>query len=297
MENTTEELTIMPLEGVELQILRDKASIDIQVSTAHAFPRNVASCINEALTMATIDEETAMTCGYSLPRGGKSITGPSVHLAKILIQSWGNFRGESKVINTTAKYVESEAIAWDLQKNVAVKVTVKRSIMKNKGKDRMAEDMIIVTGNAANSIALRNAVFSVIPKAVTDKVYKASQQKIIGAASDFSKKVKSVFAAFKKGYDQPEEAVLKIVGKTQISQLTNDDLVTLIGVGQALKDGDTTPDIIFKKSEQTSEQKKEELREKQKIQKSEQNNDDEKSSDKKEETKQSEMFDSNKDMP
>lgn len=261
MENNSEEIQIMPLEGVEMQILRDKASIDIQVSTAHMFKRDVASCISDALAMATMDVETAMTCGYSVPRGGKAITGPSVHLAKIIMQNWGNFRGEAKVINETAKFVESEAIAWDLQKNVAVKVTVKRSILTKTGK--MGEDMIIVTGNAANSIALRNAIFSVIPKAVTEKIYRASQQKIIGDASEFAKKVKDVFKAFKKAYNEEEESVLKIVGKTQISQLTNDDLVTLIGVGQALKDGDTTPEIIFKKAEKTVEQKKEDLKTKQ----------------------------------
>lgn len=260
MENN-EEIMIMPVEGVELQILRDKASVDIQVSTAHAHPRNTAACINDALAMATMDVDTAMTCGYSVPRGGKAITGPSVHLAKIIMQNWGNFRGEAKVIATTEKYVESEAIAWDLQKNVAIKVTVKRSIMTKNGK--MADDMIIVTGNAANSIALRNAIFSVIPKAVTDKIYKASQQKIIGDASELAKTIKGVFTAFKKNYGEDQEAVLKIVGKTQISQLTNDDLVTLIGVGQALKDGDTTPEIIFKRAEKTVDDKKQEIRDKQ----------------------------------
>lgn len=260
MENN-EEIMIMPVEGVELQILRDKASVDIQVSTAHAHPRNTAACINDALAMATMDVDTAMTCGYSVPRGGKAITGPSVHLAKIIMQNWGNFRGEAKVIATTEKYVESEAIAWDLQKNVAIKVTVKRSIMTKNGK--MADDMIIVTGNAANSIALRNAIFSVIPKAVTDKIYKASQQKIIGDASELAKTIKGVFTAFKKNYGEDQEAVLKIVGKTQISQLTNDDLVTLIGVGQALKDGDTTPEIIFKRAEKTVDDKKQEIRNKQ----------------------------------
>src|SRR5690606_33783957 len=134
-------------------VLREKASIDIQISTAHAFPRNIKQCVDDALYMATMDVETAMTCGYSVPRGGKAITGPSTHLAKIIMQNWGNFRAEAKVINVTSKYVESEAVAWDLQKNVAVKVCVKRSIITKSG--TMSDDMVIVTGNAANSIALR----------------------------------------------------------------------------------------------------------------------------------------------
>jgi len=117
---------------------------------------------------------------------------------------------------------------------------------------------------------LRNAIFSVIPKAVTDKVYKASQQKIIGEASDFNKKVKSVFAAFKKNHDQEQEAVLKIVGKTKIEQLTNDDLVTLIGVGQALKDGDTTIEIVFKTKEKSADEKKADLKARQDAEKEKQ---------------------------
>jgi hypothetical protein len=253
-----EQITILPIEGSEMQLLREKASIDIQISTAHAFPRNVKQCVDDALYMSTMDIDTAMTCGYSVPRGGKAITGPSTHLAKIIMQNWGNFRADAKVVNVTDKFVESEAVAWDLQKNVAVKVCVKRSIMTKNG--IMSDDMIIVTGNAANSIAMRNAIFSVIPKGVTEMIYKATQQKIIGDASEFNTTVKKTMQAFKKAYAKEEIDVLKIVGKTQLSQLTNDDLVTLIGVGQALKDGDTTPELIWKT---TPDDAKQALRDKQ----------------------------------
>lgn len=256
-ENEDYEMQIARIEGNDMQLLREKAEIDIQISTAHAFPRDLKRCVEDATFTATMDVETASTCGYSVPRGGKAITGPSVHLAKIIMQNWGNFRAEAKVINVSDKFVESEAVAWDLQKNVAVKVTVKRSIMTKSG--RMTEDMIVVTGNAANSIAIRNAIFSVIPKGITETIYRATQQKIIGDASQFNKRVSDTLKAFKKGYDKDEADVLKIVGKTQISQLTNDDLVTLIGVGQALKDGDTTPELIWKK---TVETKKEEMKSK-----------------------------------
>lgn len=257
MENLKQdEITISQVDQNDANFLMAKAEIDIQISTAHAFPRNVRQCVDDALFTATLDVETAMTCGYSVPRGGKAITGPSTHLAKIIMQNWGNFRAEAKVINVSEKYIESEAVAWDLQKNVAVKVVVKRSISTKRG--RMSDDMIVVTGNAANSIALRNAIFSVVPKGVTEMIYRATQQKIIGEASEFGERVNQVLKAFKKNYDKNEEEVLKVVGKTKKTQLTNDDLVTLIGVGQALKDGDTTPEMVWKK---TPEEKKEAMKE------------------------------------
>lgn len=255
----SDEIVIHEMSSDETaMLLRQKAEIDIQISTAHAFPRNVKQCVEDIVFMATIDVETAMTCGYSVPRAGKAITGPSVHLAKIIMQNWGNFRADARVVNVTDKYVESEAMAWDLQKNVAVKVAVKRSIQTKTGK--MSEDMIIVTGNAANSIAIRNAIFSVVPKGITDKAYEAAQTKIIGEASEFSGRVKKVLQGFKKVYGKEESEVLILVGKTKIDQLTPDNLVTLIGIGQALKDGDTTPELVWTK---TPEEKKQDLREKQ----------------------------------
>jgi len=255
-----DQITDVAILGNEMAILREKASIDIQVSTAMAFPRNLKLCLENSIFTATMDVETASTCGYAVPRGGKSITGPSVHLAKIIMQNWGNFRAEAKVIEVEDKNVVSEAVAWDLEKNVAVKVTVKRSIMTKTG--RMNEDMITVTGNAANAIALRNAIFNVIPRAITDKVYLSAQNKIIGDKEKFPKRVQSVLDGYKKTYQKEESEVLALVGKTTKEQIVSDDLVVLIGIAQSLKDGDTTVEIVFK-TNKTGEEKKEDLKEKQ----------------------------------
>jgi hypothetical protein len=252
-------ITQVTVTGNEISLMQEKASIDIQVSTARAYPRDIKRALENSIFTATLDVETASTCTYSVPRGGKAITGPSVHLAKIIMQNWGNIRGEARVIDVGQKTVTSEAVAWDLENNVAVKVEVKRSIMTKTG--RMTEDMITVTGNAANSIALRNAIFGVIPRAITDKVYNASQAKIIGDTNKIEKRIKDVFAGYKKTYNKDEKDVLGIVGKTSISQITPDDLVVLIGVAQSLKDGDTTLDLVFDKTKKTGDDKKEALRE------------------------------------
>lgn len=225
----------------------DKAAIDIQVSTARAYPRNVRKCVENAISIVTMDIETASTCNYAVPRGGKSITGPSVHMAKILANQWGNIRCEARVIEVDNKRVTSEGICWDLENNVAIKATVKRSILTKTG--RMSEDMITVTGNAANSIALRNAILSVIPKAVVDKVYKAAIQTITGDVSDENKLVAKrakVIKGLIEAYSVTEEEILQAVGKSSSSHLGADELAVLIGVGQAIKDGDTTVEEAFR---------------------------------------------------
>jgi hypothetical protein len=242
------------MENEEIQIIdagiyeqQDRAIFDVQIVTAKKYPRNIMRATSNAIAIVTMDMETAKVCTYSVPRGGKSITGPSVHLAKILLQQWGNLRVEAKVVETTDRQLTSEAVCFDLETNIAVKVQVKRSIMTRSG--RMTDDMITVTGNAANSIALRNAVYNVIPRGVVDKVYDSAKKMITGDLSSETKliaKRKQVVDALRDTYNITEEEVLKAVGKAAQSQLTTDDIITLIGIGTAIKDGDTTVDFAFR---------------------------------------------------
>lgn len=256
-----EDVNIIPVENAELFFQQDKAAIDIQVSTAHAYPRNLLRSIENSVVLATLDNKTAESCNYAVPRGGKRISGPSIHLAKILAQNWGNMRVEAKVVSIEYKHITSQAVVWDLENNLAIKVEVKRSIMTSTG--RMNDDMITVTGNAANSISMRNAILSVIPRQVVDKVYDAAKRKITGDLSTEEQllaKRKTVLDAMKGAYNITEEEILYSIGKGSINHIGPDEILTLIGIGQAIKDGDTTVEQTFKKKgkdkpeKETSEQ-------------------------------------------
>lgn len=243
-----EEVTITEVNDASVIYNQDKATIDVQISTAKCYPRNVKRSVENSIAIVTLDQETAATCTYSLPRGNKPITGPSVHLAKILAQNWGNLRCEAKVVEIGAKQITSQAVAFDLENNLAIKVEVKRSIMDKNGK-RYSDDMVTVTGNAANAIALRNAILSVIPKAIVDKVYNEAKHTITGDLSDKTKliaKRKKVMDGFVETYGLTEKDVLNAIGKAAVEHITQDDLVVLIGIGQAIKDGDTTVAEAFK---------------------------------------------------
>ena len=247
MENSEEEIVV--IEQVDMSIVEasERASLDTQIVTAKKYPRVTRRCIDDAIAIVTMDRDTASTCTYSVPRGGKAITGPSVHLAKILAQVWGNMRCEAKVIGIDERQITSQAIAFDLQSNLAIKVEVKRSIMTKNG--RMNDDMLSVVGNAANSIALRNAILSVIPRAIVDKVYNEAKHTITGDISDESKFIarrKQVFDGLINTYGVTEQEALSAVGKSAIGQIVSDDLVVLIGAAQAIKDGDTTVELAFK---------------------------------------------------
>lgn len=261
-----ENYEVLPVEEQDVQIVQvdavERANVDSQVATAKRYPRDIRRSIDNSVVMATMNQETAQSCSYALPRGGKPITGPSVHLAKIIVSNWGNMRTEAKVVQITDTQVISRGTCWDLETNVASAFEVRRSIIGKNGQ-RFSDDMITVTGNAANSIAYRNAVFAVIPKAITDRVYYAAQKFITGDLSDYDKLLKvrtGVLNNFKNNYGITEEEVVKMCGKQTANQIGADEISMLMGTIQALKDEDTTVDELMKPIRESKEAKKDAMK-------------------------------------
>jgi len=240
------------------EIVRD-AQYESQVDIAKRYPRNLLRVTNNSIAIATMDKETAETCNYNLPRGGKKLSGASVHLARIIVQQYGNLRVESRVVNSDAKQVYAEAICFDLESNVAVKSTTSKIILysknnKYKANQRFDEDMIIVTGKAAAAIAYRNAVFSVIPKAIIDKVYKAAINKITGnitTEEELIKRRKSAIDAFNDNFKVAEDELLKYLGLNTINQIKQDEIVVLLGMFNALKAGEYSVDGMFERKKKS----------------------------------------------
>ncbi len=249
MEDAQYEVLSAPSEN--LQQLADpveRANVDSQVATAKQYPRDIKRALNNSIAMATMDVETAQSMSYALPRGGKPITGPSVHLAKLIVSNYGNIRAEAKVVQITDKQIISRGTCWDLENNVATAFEVRRSII-GKGGRRFSDDMITVTGNAANSIAYRNAVFSVIPRVITDKVYNAAQHMITGDLSTEEQLVsrrKKCIDFFHDEYGVSEKEVVMLCGKQTVNQIKAEQISMLLGIAQSLKDGDTTIEEVMK---------------------------------------------------
>lgn len=246
-EQNYEVAEVQPAETEIIQVdAVERANVDSQVTTAKQYPRNITRAINNSIAMATMDVPTATACGYALPRGGKPITGPSVHLAKLIVSNWGNIRTEAKVVRVTDKQVISRGTCWDLENNVASAFEVRRSIVGKYG--RYNDDMITVTGNAASSIAYRNAVFAVIPKAIVDKVYQATRHCITGDLSNEETLIarrKKCIDFFRDEYGINEQEVIALCGKHTVNQIKGDEIALLLGITQSLKDGDTTVDELM----------------------------------------------------
>jgi len=217
--------------------------VDIQVATAKKYPRAVSQFKSRALAMATLDMETAESCFYALPRGGKTIEGPSARLAEIVASAWGNLRVDARVIDEDERFVYSEAVAWDLEANVAIRYSARRRIT-DKNNRKFNDDMIAVTANAACSIALRNAVFKVVPMAYVRPIWDACKKVAVGDAKTLADRRAVMMAHFQKMGLTPDR-ILAVIERKAVEDVTLEDLAKLKGLATAIKDGDTDIDQAF----------------------------------------------------
>lgn len=257
-EKTDDVITpeVMPQESALATII--KAEIDTQIATAKAFPRSLKIFMDKMLSMATVTQTVAESCTYALPRGGKTLKGPSVRLAEIVGSSYGNIRYGARVIFNDGKHVTAQGICHDLESNTFASVEVKRSIMQNEYKwneatkksERtgkmipMTEDMQVVTGNAACSIALRNAIFKVVPAALIQDAYEKIQEVARGTAETLiARRDKAIKFFTDKGIKR--EQIAQVLGLQKVEDIDLDDLVTLTGMKSAFTNNESTMEELF----------------------------------------------------
>jgi hypothetical protein len=243
-------------EEKSLLVRLHESEHETQIMTARKYPRDVRSAIKSMQEMATIDETSAAEMNYALPRGGKTIEGPSIRFAEAILQSWGNARSDARVIevNKVEKYIEAEGIFLDLQTNMAVRARMRRSIRDKYG-NVYNDDMIGITGNAAVAIARRNAILAGIPKAAWRSAYEASRKVAAGTIVSLPQKRKETLAAFMKRGVDPARVLLSI-GVQKESDISLDDIATLRGMWSALQSGEATVEEMFPVRSQIADESK-----------------------------------------
>ena len=264
MENSQ----VQTLEVMQAETLQsmDRAEIDMQIATAKRFPRNIQQCLDNIRALSMIDEETMESCFYHLERKDKDgqikeIEGMSVRMAEIFVSCWGNLRVATRIIGNDGRKITAQGICFDVQNNVAVSSETSRRITNKSGKT-YSDDMQIVTGNAASAIAFRNAVFKVIPAAVTKSVTNEIKQKLLEMTSTkINQKRRNAVEWFtKRGVTEDE--LRKYLGTDNLETISAEKIVELRGVATAIREGSSSIDEVFRSNsdDRTVSDRKEEIR-------------------------------------
>lgn len=232
----------------------ERSEIDMQIATARRYPRSIGNFLKECESMISESHEIAESCTYKLKRRNKDgsmkvIEGPSIRLMEIALSAYGNLRFGARFIGIDNDFVTVEGWAMDVQRNNAGKVEIKRSIRGSTG-TRYSQDMIMVTANAASSIAIRNALLrGIIPRAYINQLQTFAQKHAVGDAKSLPERLQKAFEYFTTVLGVEQSKVLAYLERPTMRDCTLEDLGTLQGLKTSLKDGEITMEEAFAAAE------------------------------------------------
>ena len=233
-----------------------RAEVDVQIATAKRYPRSVTRFRQETKELACIDQKTAESMFYSVPRAGKNIIGPSIRLAEIVMATWGNLRVECRIIGYQNKVVTVEAACWDIEKNSAVKIQKERKVHSKKTKEGAPlppdQDMINLAINAALSIALRDAIFRVVPRAYVNEAFEEAKLVAIGKDKSIKdRRADCIEYAGKMGVSL--QRLLHVADAKGIDDIGEEELVYIRGLFSGVKNGEYSVDDAFPEPTEATE--------------------------------------------
>lgn len=155
-------------QATTIEQSRAIAEVQAAVIVAQNHPRDKARALNEALESCRT-REVAENAFFKFPRGGQSVSGETIHLARELARCWGNIDYKIAELSRDDEGGSSEmmAIAWDLETNARSSLTFIVPHLRDKrgGPERLTDVRDIYENNAnMGARRLRECIFAVLPK-------------------------------------------------------------------------------------------------------------------------------------
>lgn len=236
----------------DMMVARQVQEVQASMVIAKRFPRDELQAIDRI--KATCQRPTlASQAIYRYPRGGQSVSGPSIRLAEAIAQNWGNI--DTGVIELGNHNGRSEmmAYAWDLETNTRVTktFTVEHRRDTKQGSKELTDgrDIYEATANFG-ARRMRACILSVVPGDVVDMAVEECKKTVAGSdarpVSEILNELLKAFKALKVTKTQLEQYFDK-----QLTVMTKEDLVDLRAVYKAIKDGQSKVEDYFKTKDPT----------------------------------------------
>lgn len=154
-------------QGTVVEQSRAIAEVQGALTVAHARPRDKSKALNEALESCRT-REVAESAFFKFSRGGGSVSGLTVHIARELARCWGNIMHDVIELerNDEDGYSEMLARAWDLETNTQSRTQFIVPHLRDKkgGPSRLTDARDIYENNAnMGARRLRECILNVLP--------------------------------------------------------------------------------------------------------------------------------------
>jgi transcriptional regulator with XRE-family HTH domain len=192
----------------------------------------------------------AQTAVYQYPRGGQKVTGPSIRLAEVLAQNWGNISFGVKELEQRSGESIMMAYAWDCETNTRVEkiFNVPHRRTTKKGIQKLTDERdIYELGANMGSRRVRACILSVIPGDIVESAIRQCYSTIEnGQDEPIKDRIKKMLTSFKEKYGITQEQIEKRFGY-KADSFTEYDLIQATNIRNSLKDNMTKIEDWFEK--------------------------------------------------
>lgn len=205
-------------QGTAVEQARAMAEVHAAMLIAREMPRSLQTAIAD-MQQSCSQMALAQRSSFRFPRGGQTVSGPSVYLARELARCWGNIQFGITELRRDDDYGQSEmqAWAWDVQANTRSSSTfIVPHKRDTKDGAKSITDMRDIYENNANNGArrLREAIFSVLPDWFVEQAKELCAQTLRdGGGVPLPQRIAKAIKAF-ESFGVTQEQLVQKVGRS-----------------------------------------------------------------------------------
>lgn len=224
---------------------REMAEAVASMQMAKMCPRDIVAARDRILNACT-RPKLAVTACYTYARGDTEVTGPSIRLAEMLAQNWGNMTFGIRELEQRNGESTCEAFAWDMETNARqTKVFQVRHIRHTRQGDKALTDPRDIYELVANNGArrLRACILGVIPGDIVEEAVQACDLTLKTKLEVTPERIKTLtekFAEYKVTTEQIEKRI-----QCRIQAMKPAQMASLGKIYNSLKDGMSKPEDWF----------------------------------------------------
>jgi hypothetical protein len=238
---------------------RAVAEVQAAVVVAQQVPRSIQTAV-AAMRESCAQKGLAERAFYRYARGGNTITGPSIHLARELARCWGNVQYGTAELRRDDLAGESEmqAFAWDVQTNTrnAQVFIVPHSRDTKQGRKPLGDLRDIYENNANQGARrLREAIFAILPPWFTEEAKDLCNMALQddGDGKPLPTRAADAVRWFGAQFGIGQDQLERKLGR-KVDRWTEHDLAQVRIIGKSLQRGEVTVDEEFPPERVTAEE-------------------------------------------
>ena len=226
---------------------REMAETLASVQMAKTFPRDVIAARDRILNACTRPKLAQEAC-YTYSRGGTDVTGPSIRLAEMLAQNWGNMTFGIRELEQRNGESTCEAFAWDMETNARqVKVFQVPHIRHTKKGDYPLTDPRDIYELIANNGArrLRACILGIIPGDIVEEAVAACDKTTATKCPVTKERLAEMLEKFAEYGVTKEQIEVRV--QCHLDAIKPAQLANLGKIFNSIKDGMSKPEDWFPK--------------------------------------------------